>query len=204
MTYDNFTIKAQEAIIKGQQEAGKLDQQQVDTVHLLKGIIETDEQLSEFLFQKMDVSVPVLVKKLETQMKKYPRVEGNEKQFLTNDSNAALSRAKKLLPEFGDEFISVELILLGILGGKDKGAQILKDLGVTEKGLKAAILEIRKGSKVDSQSAGGEYNALNKYGINLNERAESGKHSQAGCTRKLTVQKDFLFGYRRTDCRGKV
>lgn len=175
MTYDNFTIKAQEAIIKGQQEAGKLDQQQVDTVHLLKGIIDTDEQLSEFLFQKMDVGIPVITKKLVAQMKKYPKVEGAQKQFLTNDSNAALSRAKKMLPEFGDEFISIELILLGILGGKDKGAQILKDLGVTQKGLKAAILEIRKGSKVDSQTAGGEYNALSKYGINLNERAESGK-----------------------------
>jgi len=175
MTYDNFTIKAQESIIKGQQEAKKLDQQQVDTVHLLKGIIDTDEQLTEFLFAKMDVGIPALVKKLVAQMKKYPKVEGSDKQFLTNDSNSALSRAKKLLPEFGDEFISIELILLGILGGKDKGAQILKDLGVTEKGLKSAILEIRKGSKVDSQSGGGEYNALNKYGINLNERAESGK-----------------------------
>ncbi len=175
MTYDNFTIKAQEAIIKGQNQARNLDQQQVDTVHLLRGIIEVDEQLAEFLFGKMDVSIPVLIKKLDNQMKKYPRVEGSDKQFLTSDSNSALSRAKKMLKEFGDEFISVELILLGILGGKDKGAQILKDLGVTDKGLKAAILEIRKGSKVDSQSAGGEYNALNKYGINLNERAESGK-----------------------------
>ena len=175
MTYDNFTIKAQEAIIKGQSLAKNLDQQQVDTVHLLRGIIDIDEQLTEFLFQKMEVSVPTLIKQLEAQMKKYPTVEGSDKQFLTNDSNAALAKAKKLMKEFGDEFISIELILLGILAGKDKGAQILKDLGVTTKGLTAAIVEIRKGSKVDSQSSGAEYNALGKYAINLNERAESGK-----------------------------
>ena len=175
MTYDNFTIKAQEAIIKGQNAAKGLDQQQVDTVHLLHGIIETDEQLSEFLFQKMDVNISSLNKKLKEQMERYPKVEGAAKQFLTNNANASLSRAKKLLKEFGDEFISLELMLLGILAGKDKGAQILKDLGVTAKGLTQAIKEIRKGSKVDSQSSGTEYNALNKYGINLNQRAESGK-----------------------------
>ena len=175
MTYDNFTIKAQESIIKGQQQAKKLDQQQVDTVHLLRGIIEVDEPLAEFLFQKMEVNMPALVKKLDVQMTKYPKVEGSDKQFLTNDANASLSRAKKRLKDFGDEFISLELILLGILTGKDKGAQILKDLGVTEKGLITAIKEIRKGNKVDSQSGSGEYNALKKYGINLNEQAENGK-----------------------------
>ena len=175
MTYDNFTIKAQEAIIKAQGAAKKLDQQQVDTVHILRGIIIVDQELVDFLFKKMDVSIPTLINKLEAQMKKYPKVEGSDKQFLTSDANGALSNAKKLLKEYGDEFISLELILAGILKGKDKGAQILKDLGVTDAGLKTAILEVRKGSKVSTQSAGGEYNALKKYGINLNERAETGK-----------------------------
>lgn len=175
MTYDNFTIKAQEAIIKGQQLAKNLDQQQVDTVHLLAGIIDTDEQLMEFLLPKMGVNIPALKKKLTAQMKKYPKVEGTDKQFLTNDANSSLSRAKKAMKDFGDEFISLELMLIGVFKGKDKGAQILKDLGVTEKGLIAAIKEIRKGNKIDSQSGGSEYNALKKYGINLNERAESGK-----------------------------
>ena len=175
MTYDNFTIKAQDAILKGQEAARNMDQQQVDTVHLLRGVINVDDQLVDFLFSKMDVSVPALVNRLEAQMKKFPKVEGSDKQFLTKDANDALSRAKKLLKEFGDEFISIELLVLGILKGKDKGAQIMKDLGVTEDGFKKAILEMRKGSKVDSQSSGGEYNALKKYGINLNERAESGK-----------------------------
>ncbi len=175
MTYDNFTIKAQEAIIKGQNFAKDLDQQQVDTVHVLKGILETDEELSEFLFQKMDVSVPSLKKKLTAEIRKYPKVDGTDKQFLTNDANKSLSAAKKLLKAFGDEFISLELMLLGILKGNDKGAQILKDLGVTEKNLTEAIKEIRKGNKIDSQSGGTEYNALKKYGVNLNERAETGK-----------------------------
>jgi len=175
MTYDNFTIKAQEAIIKGQQIAKNLDQQQVDTPHLLLGIIDIDEPLMEFLMNKMEVNLATLTKTLRDHTDSYPKVEGTDKQFLTNDSNAALSKAKKLLKEYKDEFISLELVLMGILKGKDKGARILKDAGASEKGLKLAIEEIRKGRNVNSQSADSEYNALKKYAINLNERAESGK-----------------------------
>ena len=175
MTYDNFTIKAQEAIIKGQQIAKNLDQQQVDTPHLLLGIIDIDEPLMEFLMNKMEVNLATLTKTLREHTDSYPKVEGTDKQFLTNDSNAALSKAKKLLKEYKDEFISLELVLMGILKGKDKGARILKDAGASEKGLKLAIEEIRKGRNVNSQSADSEYNALKKYAINLNERAESGK-----------------------------
>lgn len=175
MTYDNFTIKSQEAILKAQQIAGGHDQQQVDTTHLIKGIMETDEQMTDFLLKKMEVDVTSLQRKLDEVIKTYPKVEGVQKQFLTNDSNQSLSRAKKALKDFGDEYISLELILLGILKGKDKGARILKDLGATEKNLKAAINELRKGRKVTEQSAGDEYNALKKYGVNLNQRAEQGK-----------------------------
>jgi ATP-dependent Clp protease ATP-binding subunit ClpB len=175
MTYDNFTIKAQESILKAQQIAGGLEQQNVDTTHLIKGLIETDEKIAEFLFQKMGMNMNQLRLALEEAIKAYPRVEGAQKQYLTNDSNQALSRAKKLLKDFGDEFISVELILLGILGGKDKGAKLLKEQGATEDGMKAAILELRKGRKVTDQQADNQYNALKKFGINLNERAESGK-----------------------------
>ncbi len=175
MTYDNFTIKAQEAIIKGQEIARNLDQQQVDTSHLMKGLIEVDEQVFSFLGQKMELSIPALVKSLDEQISKYPKVEGTEKQFLTNDSNAALKRAKDLLKSFNDEFISLELIFLGILKGKDKTAQILKDHGATEDGLKKAISELRKGRNINTQHSDGEYNALKKFAINLNERAESGK-----------------------------
>jgi len=175
MTYDNFTIKAQESILKAQQIAAGIDQQQVDTPHLLKGILETDENVSNFLLQKAGVNMATLKRKIEESIRDYPRVEGGEKQYLTNDANKALSRAKKLLQEFGDEYISIELILMGIIKGDDKGARLLKEEGVTKANLKAAINELRKGRKVTDQSAEESYNALNKYAIDLNERAESGK-----------------------------
>ncbi len=175
MTYDIFTVKAQEAILKAQQIAGGLDQQSVDTVHLMRGILETDEKLAEFLLNKMSVNVLRLKKELNLAIERFPKVEGGGKQYLTNDANKANSKAKKFMKEFGDEFISLELIMLGILNGKDKCAQMLKDLGATNKGLRKAIEELRKGRKVKDQHADGEYNALNKYAINLNERAETGK-----------------------------
>lgn len=175
MTYDNFTTKAQEAILKAQQIAAGLDQQQVDTTHLMKGIIEIDENVANFLLQKVGVNMSALRLKLEDAVKAYPKVKGTEKQFLTNDANRALSRAKKTLSKFGDEFISIELIILGILQGTDQAARMLKDQGATEKGIIDAIEELRKGRKVTDQSAEESYNALRKFGINLNEKAESGQ-----------------------------
>ncbi len=175
MTYDNFTIKAQESILKAQQIAGGLDQQQVDTVHLLKGILDTDESVAGFLLQKSEVNLPMLRRKLDETIRTYPKVEGSDKQYLSNDANKSLSRAKTLLKDFGDEFISIELMLVGIIQGDDKGARLLKELGATEEALRGAIQELRKGRKVTDQSSEDSYNALAKYGINLNERAESGK-----------------------------
>lgn len=175
MTYDNFTIKAQESIVKGQAIAKSHDQQQVDSAHLLRGLIEVDEQVMSFLCQKMDLSLSTLTAKLDEHIAKYPRVEGTDKQYLTNDANAALKRAKDMLPDFNDEYISLELIFLGILKGKDATARLLKDLGATVDNLKKAIAELRKGRNVNTQHADGEYNALKKYAINLNERAETGK-----------------------------
>ena len=175
MTYDNFTIKAQEAIVKAQKIAKDFEQQQVDTVHLVKGIFEIDEALAEFIFKKMDVNIPTLMKQIDAEIIKYPKVKGSDKQFLTNDANAALKRAKKLLKTLGDEFISVETILIGIIQGTDGGAKMLKAAGATEKIALAAISELRKGRKVTDQHGDDQYNALRKFGINLNERAESGK-----------------------------
>ncbi len=175
MTYDIFTIKAQDAIVKAQNIAAGNEQQTVDTPHLLKGIFETDEDLSKFLFQKMGVNFALLKNQIDTEIKNYPKVQGSDKQYLSDDANKALATAKKLLKEFKDEYISLELMLLAILKGKSKGAKILKDLGVTEDGLKAAIAELRKGRTVKDQSADNQYNALGKYAINLNEKAESGK-----------------------------
>lgn len=175
MTYDNFTIKAQESIVRAQQIAGGLEQQNVDTPHLIKGILETDASVSEFLLKKVGVVIPTLENKLNEAIQKYPKVQGTDKQYLTNDANRALAAAKKMLGEFGDEYISIELMMLGILQGSDTGAKILKELGATEKDFRAAILELRKGRKVSDPNAEDSYNALNKYAINLNERAENGK-----------------------------
>ncbi len=175
MTYDNFTTKAQEAILKGQQMAGQLGHQGVDTVHLLRGIMDTDEKLVEFLFQKMGVNMPLIKRELNRELERYPKVSNVDKQFLTNDANKSLSAAKKLLKEFGDEFISLELMLMGMVKGTDAAAKILKDQGVTANDLKNAILELRKGRTVTDQSTENQYNALNKYAVNLNERAEEGK-----------------------------
>lgn len=175
MTYDNFTIKAQEAILKAQQIAAGMDQQTVDTTHLLKGMIESDESVPQFLLSKMGVNMATLKRQLDEVVKTYPKVQGAEKQYLTNDANQSLSRAKKLLAEFSDEYISIELMLMGVLQGTDKAAKLLKELGANEKDLRTAILELRKGRKVTDPNAEEQYNALGKYGINLNALAESGK-----------------------------
>ncbi|MBL8995661.1 MAG: AAA family ATPase, partial [Spirochaetia bacterium] len=175
MTYDNFTIKAQEAILKAQKLAAGLDQQQVDTTHLVRGILDIDEDVSTFILQKENVEVSVLKQTLDSAIREYPRVDGVDKQFLTADANRALSRAKNMLKDFGDEYISIELILMGILQGTDRAAKILKQAGVTDKGMRAAIAELRKGKKVTEQSAEDSYNSLGKFAVNLNERAESGK-----------------------------
>ncbi len=175
MTYENFTVKAQEAILAAQRLAASLNQQQVDTTHLVLGIMDTDENVTTFLLQKMNVNVSSLKQKLHDVVKTYPRVEGTEKQFLTDDANKALAAAKKMLPDFKDEFISIELMLLGVIKGSDKAAVLLRGLGATEEGLREGIQELRKGRTITDQSADNVYNALGKYGINLNERAESGK-----------------------------
>jgi len=175
MTYDNFTAKAQEAIQKGQQIASGLSHQQVETIHLLKGIMETDESLSQFLLEKSGVNVPQLKRKIEDTFKDFPKITGTDQQYLTNDANKALSKAKGMLTAFGDSFISLELMLLAIVQGEDKGARVLKDLGMTEANLKGAIQELRKGRKVSDQHTEDSYNALGKYAQNLNERAENGK-----------------------------
>lgn len=175
MTYDNFTVNAQEAILKSQQLAGALEQQGVDTVHILKGIIETDQKLTEFIFSKMGVNIVALKRDLNAEIEKYPKVHGGDKQYLTNDANKALATAKKLLNEFGDEFISLELILLGVLKGNDKAATILKNAGASEEKMKMAIQDLRKGRKVNDPNAENQYNALKKYAVDLNEMAENGK-----------------------------
>ncbi|MBK9013684.1 MAG: AAA family ATPase [Saprospiraceae bacterium] len=175
MTYDNFTIKAQDAILKAQQIAASNSQQNVDSAHLLRGIIETDEHVVTFLFEKCGIDMNVLQRQLETLIQLTPKVSGTEKQFLTPEANKALARAKKMLADFGDEYISIELIMLGILQSDDKTGKLLKMLGADDDLLRKAITDLRKGEKVTEQSGDEQFNALNKFAMNLNAMAEEGK-----------------------------
>ena len=176
MTYENFTTKAQEAIIQAQKIAKEMDQQQVDTPHLLAGIITVDESVADFIFKKVGVGLPEVRRELKQVLQDYPRVKGQTKQYLTGDANRALSRAKKMLADFGDQYISIELMMLGIIqGASDKGARILKDLGASNEGIRNAIQELRKGKTVTDPSSDDTYNLLQKFTVNLNERAENGK-----------------------------
>ncbi|MBL7831557.1 MAG: ATP-dependent chaperone ClpB [Saprospiraceae bacterium] len=175
MTFDNFTVKAQEAILEAQNLASSLSQQTVDTPHLIGGLLKAEESVAEFLLKKCGVNLPVFKSQLEQLIRTYPKVEGGDKEYLSNESNKALAKAKTLLSELGDEYISIELLLLAIASGNDKGSKLLKDHGVTIEGLKKAIVELRKGKKVTDQHSENTYNALNKYAINLTDRAEEGK-----------------------------
>lgn len=175
MTYDNFTIKAQEAILQAQQLAAGYEQQSVDTSHLLKGMLSLQDSGVDFLLKKAGVNLPRLEEELQKLIWETPRVQGADKQFLTNDANKAISAAKGLLKEFGDEYISVELMLLGLSKGADKAARLLREMGATFDVLGAAVKELRKGRKVTEQTTELVFNALQKYAINLTEMAESGK-----------------------------
>jgi len=175
MTYENFTMKAQDAILRAQQIASNNEQQVVDSVHLLKGVIETDEQLCDFLFQKSSARLAKIKSELDTETLKIPKVQGADKQYLSNEANQVLLAAKKLMAEFKDEFISLELILLAFLKTNDPASKILKANQINFENLKQAILELRKGKTVKEAGGDEQYNALNKYAVNLNAAAESGK-----------------------------
>lgn len=175
MDFKNFTIKSQEAIQMAQQLAVENQHQGIDTAHILKGLLTTDESVFDYLFKKLNVNEARVADVIDATLNSLPKVSGAGNQFLTGDSNTALVKAQTIARESGDEFVSVEHILQAILAGKDKTAQILKDAGVSEKELKKAISELRGGQKVTSQSAEEQYNALNKYAKNLNELAQKGK-----------------------------
>ena len=175
MTYDNFTIKAQEAILQAQQLAAGYEQQSVDTSHLLKGMLQVDDSITDFLLKKAGVNVPRFTEELDKLIWETPKVQGADKQYLTNEANKAVAAAKTLLKDFGDEYISLELLLLGIVKGADKAARLLREQGATLDVLTAAVKELRKGRKVTDQAAEQTYNALQKFAINLTEQAESGK-----------------------------
>ena len=174
MNLNNFTIKSQEAVQKAQEIALSRQHQAIETSHLLKGILSVDENVTPFLLKKLDVNVPRLMQQLDAAIERLPRVSGGS-QYLSNDANRALVKASQTATEMGDEFVSVEHLLLGLLAGSDEASRMLKDAGVSEKGFRSAMADLRKGSKVGSQSAEEGYNALNKYAKNLNQLAQAGK-----------------------------
>ena len=174
MNLNNFTIKSQEAVQEAVQIALKNGQQAIEPAHILKALIQTDENVISYLLKKLNINQSRIESTLVAVIKSFPKVEG-QSQYLSNDSNQTLLKAQSYLTEFGDEFVSVEHIFLALLDGKNTVATLLKDVGVTEKDLKTAINELRGGQKVTSQTAENQYNSLNKYAKNLNELAQKGK-----------------------------
>ncbi|MBO9730005.1 MAG: ATP-dependent chaperone ClpB [Chitinophaga sp.] len=176
MNLNNFTIKSQEILQQAQQLAFNNQNQSIETGHLLKALLNDEDSPIEYLLKKNDVNTTFVNSKLNEQINKYPRMAAGEGgQSLSRDANNVILRAGAAIKEFKDEFVSVEHLLLGILGGSDDTAKLLKDAGLTEKGLKAAIRELRKGDTVNSQTGGNQYNTLQKYAKNLNEMAREGK-----------------------------
>ena len=174
MNLNNFTIKAQEAVQQAVQLATQNGQQAIETIHLLKGVIMTGESVTNFIFQKLGVNIQNLNRVLDAQISSLPKVSGGE-PYLSSEANTVLQKAIGYSSKMGDQYVSLEPIILALFTEKSTASQILKDAGMTENELRQAIEELRKGNKVTSQSAEDTYDALGKYAINLNERARSGK-----------------------------
>ncbi|WP_421891267.1 ATP-dependent chaperone ClpB [Marinoscillum sp.] len=174
MNFNNYTIKSQEALQKATEIASGGGQQIIETGHLMKAILVSDENLISFLLKKLGATRQLLDSKLDELINTYPKVSGGQ-PYLSSQAHQALQKAEKYLKEFGDEYVAVEHIILGLLGGGDKTAQVLKDVGFEEKPLIKAIKELRGGDKVTDQNAESKYRSLERYSINLNELAKKGK-----------------------------
>ncbi len=174
MNINNFTIKSQEALQQAQQHAQSLGQQQIENEHIMKGIFNVDENVAPFLLKKLDVNVPLFGQILDSTIQSFPKVSGADIQF-SREASRTINEAGIIAKKMNDEFVSIEHLILAIFKSKSKVSQILKDQGVTEKGLESAISEMRKGERVTSATAEETYNALSKYAKNLNELARTGK-----------------------------
>src|SRR5258708_14434394 len=176
MNLNNFTIKAQEAVARAQQLAFDHSNPSIDTEHLLKALLSEEDSLVEFLLKKNNVNVNFMETKLDESIQKLPKISSGEPaQSLSRDLNNIMLKVNSYLKQFGDEFVSVEHLLLAIVQGNDNTSKLLKDAGLTEKGLVTAIKDLRKGDTVSSQTQETTFNALNKYAKNLNELARQGK-----------------------------
>ena len=174
MNFNNFTIKSQEAIQKAVEITRGAGQQSIEPVHLLKGVIEEGEALVKFIFQKIGANIASVNMQIDRAIDSLPKVSGSE-PYLSRSSNDVLQKALDIAKKQGDEYVTLEAILLALFDINSQASTILKDAGLSDKELKAAIDELRKGKKATDQSAEETYNALSKYAINLNERARSGK-----------------------------
>jgi ATP-dependent Clp protease ATP-binding subunit ClpB len=174
MNLNNLTIKSQEAIAKAQMIAASNQQQQIDTCHILKALMETDENVISFLLKKQEANPKTVAQVVDRQIQSVPKVTGGN-VYLSGNAQTALQKAIMFAQEQGDEYVSLEHFFYGILMTGDATARILKDAGITEKGTQQAIQELRRGSKVTSADSEVTYNALNKYATNLNEAARKGK-----------------------------
>ena len=174
MNFQNFTIKSQEVVQKAVQIAQSNQNQVLEPVHLLKAVMSDDDSVVKFVFQKLDVAATMIERSLDEQLNRLPKVSGGE-PYLSSDSNKVFEKANAFATENGDQYVTVEAILVGLLSVNSPASKILKDAGATEEDLKMAINELRQGRKATGQSAEEQYNALKKYAINLCERAQQGK-----------------------------
>lgn len=175
MNFNQYTLKAQEVIQQAAQIAQANQQQAVETGHALKAILQEDINTSSFLMKKLNVNQVALTQALDAIVNGYPKVSGAQ-TYLGTDLTNALNKAQTYLKEFGDEFVSIELMLLGLVSGKDSVASLMKDAGFSEKELKQAIKELRgKNNPVKDQNAETKYRSLERYSKNLNEMAQAGK-----------------------------
>ena len=174
MNLNNFTIKSQEAIQKAFEIAQGFNHQAIEPAHILKGVLEQTENITGYLLRKLGVNPSTFDAVLDRMLESYPKVSGGE-PYLSSTSSKVLQKAMEFSKGMGDQFVSIEHILLGLITAGEQVGQMMKDAGMTEKEMKLAIAELRKGAKVDSQTAEDTYNALNRFAINLNEMARSGK-----------------------------
>ena len=174
MNFNNFTIKSQEAVQEAVNLTQTRGQQAIEPVHLLAGVLKVGENVTNFIFQKLGMNAQQVTLVIDKQIDSLPKVSGGE-PYLSRESNEVLQRATQYSKEMGDEYVSLEAIILALLNVKSTVSTILKDAGMTDKDLRTAITELRKGEKVTSQSSEDTYQSLSKYAINLNEAARSGK-----------------------------
>ncbi len=174
MNLNNFTIKSQEAIQQAVEIAKGLNNQAIENGHLMKGVLAMGENITNYLFKKLEINMERFEQVLDKILESYPKVSGGE-PYLSKNASKALDEALRYSREMGDQFVSIEMIILGILASNDEVSKMMKDMGMTEKGLLTAIKELRKGSKVSDQNAENTFDALNRFAINLNDMARSGK-----------------------------